>query len=353
MSAASSFSLDGLLAAVQGREQVEVFTASAVMAGQRITVECDDRQFFEEFYTMFGGSEPVRGRMPIASSIHLDIRSSVDPQYGCFRMTGANELPADGHEFSFAVESETGTFERCRADEAGWICFAFRRSDKTAFALRGPDCLFALGALWRTTIVWYLFWRLLRIRSDAIFFHASALGIFGEGTIFVGPGGAGKSTISLALAARGHGFLSDEVAGYLPERGELIPFRRPVGIKPGPRASAVERALAPGIAERIERDGFLRVDINTLFPVEPPQSLPLRRIVFLRGFEERPAMARITPGAAEICELQPLMSSFLNASHSRRVFELVRLLATAKVYELRPGAPDETALFLEEAFARE
>jgi len=143
------------------------------------------------------------------------------------------------------------------------------------------------------------------------------------------------------------------VAGYVPERGELIPFRRPVGIKPGPRASAVEQGLAPGVAERIERDGFLRVDIDTLFPVEPPQALPLRRIVFLRGFEERPALARIIPGTAEISELQPLMSSFLNASHSRRVFELVRLLATAKVYELHPGAPDETALFLEEAFARE
>ena len=49
-------------------------------------------------------------------------------------------------------------------------------------------------------------------------------------------------------------------------------------------------------------------------------------------------------------ELQPLMSSFLNASHSRRIFELTRLLGTAKVYKLHPGNPDETALYLEEAF---
>jgi hypothetical protein len=44
------------------------------------------------------------------------------------------------------------------------------------------------------------------------------------------------------------------------------------------------------------------------------------------------------------------MSSFLNQSHSRRIFELTRLLATAKVYQLHPGDPDETALYLEEAF---
>jgi hypothetical protein len=47
------------------------------------------------------------------------------------------------------------------------------------------------------------------------------------------------------------------------------------------------------------------------------------------------------------------MSSFLNASHSRRIFELTRLLATTKVYQLHPGDPDETALYLEEVFACE
>jgi hypothetical protein len=79
----------------------------------------------------------------------------------------------------------------------------------------------------------------------------------------------------------------------------------------------------------------------------------LRRIVFLRGFAERPSLRRITPGREEIVELQPLMSSFLNASHSRRVFELARLLSTAKVYHLHPGDPDTTAQFVEEAFACE
>ena len=172
-------------------------------------------------------------------------------------------------------------FELLPVAESGWKCFAFRGSDVPAFAFRGRDCLFLLEPRWRLCIIWYLFWRLLRIRSDAIFFHASAVSIFGDGTIFVGPAGGGKSTTSTALAARGHNFLSDEVAGYLPKSGELIPFRRPVGIKPGPRSSAVQRGLTPSAAAQIDRDGFLRVDINTLFPVEPPKTVPLRRIVFL------------------------------------------------------------------------
>ena len=97
----------------------------------------------------------------------------------------------------------------------------------------------------------------------------------------------------------------------------------------------------------------MRLDVGKLFPVEPPRPVALRRIVFLRGFAERPSLERIEPGRAEIVELQPLMSSFLNAPHSRRVFELTRLLSTARVYQLHPGDPDATAVYLEQEFARE
>ena len=47
------------------------------------------------------------------------------------------------------------------------------------------------------------------------------------------------------------------------------------------------------------------------------------------------------------------MSSFIGVSRNRRIFELARLLSTTKVYALQPGDPDETAIQLEEAFARE
>jgi hypothetical protein len=346
-------SLDNLLVALRAREPEQVFAATAVMADRRITAECDDQLFFSDFFAMFGGSEPAPGRLAISSDMHVDIRAHTHPKFGWFRMSGSGDVPIDAREFNFAVELDQGNFVFLPHTEPSWKCIAFRDSEIPAFAFRGSDCLFALDAHWRLSIVWYLFWRLLRLRSDAIFFHASALGIYGEGTIFVGPGGAGKSTTSLALAARGHNFLSDEVAGYLPETGELIPFRRPVGIKPGRRATAVERSLTPTIVERIERDGFVRVDVDTLFRVAPPHQFPLRRIVFLRGFAEHPRLDRISPGRGEIVELQPLMSSFINAPHSRRIFELTRLLSSAKVYQLKLGNPDITAEYLEEAFACE
>jgi hypothetical protein len=330
----------------------------ATMADRRITIDCDDASLFPDFFMMFGGAAAVtRGSCAaiaaIPSDLHLDVRARIHPDFGWFRLSGRNELPFDGLEFDYAINEERGNFVALPLDDAGWKSVAFRGSDVPMFAFRDRDCIFALGPKWRLSIVWFLFWRLLRMRSDAIFFHASALGIFGEGTIFVGPSGGGKSTTSLALAARGHNFLSDEVAGYLPARGELIPFRRPVGIKPGPRATAVENGLPAAAAAQIEREGFFRVDVDTIFPTQEPLPVPLRRVVFLRGFAERPCLERFKPGREEIVELQPLMSSFLNAPHSRRIFELTRLLATTKVYQLHLGDPDETAVYLEEAFACE
>lgn len=345
--------LDDIFLSLQQARHHDVFASTSVMADRRITVECDDKSIFPDFFTMFGGPEPMPGLLRIPSDMHLEVHTRARDDFGWFRMTGSDDLPIDGHELNFAIELEQGQFEVLQTNDAGWKCIAFRGSDVPAFAFRGRDCLFALDSRWRLCIIWYLFWRLLRIRSDVIFFHASALGIFGEGTIFVGPAGGGKSTTSLALAARGHNFLSDEIAAYVPARGELIPFRRPVGIKRGPRSSAVERGLAREQAERIEQEGFARIDIGKLFSVEEPRPFPLRRLVFLRGFREQPSIRRIKPGRAELVELQPLMSSFLNAPHSRRIFELTQLLSNGKVYQLNPGDPDATGKYIEEFFACE
>jgi hypothetical protein len=348
-------SLEGLLKDLQKRESVVRSSAQAYIADRLITVDCDESSFAEIFFMVFGGTSgppgsPLARNPAIPSDIHLDICAKVHPEYGWFRISGRDDLPFDGMELKYAIEQESGFFKRLPTDEAGWTSVAFRDEDVPMFAWRGRDCIFSLGPKWRHSISWLLHYRLLRMRADVIFFHASALGIFGEGTIFVGPSGGGKSTTSMALAARGHNFLSDELGAYVPATGQLIPFRRPVGIKPGPRATAVERGLPPAAYEQIERDGFYRVDVSTIFASAPAKPLPLRRIVFLRGFAERPSLERIQPGRAEIVELQPLMSSFLNESHSRRIFELTKLLGTAKVYKLHPGTPDETALYLEEAF---
>jgi hypothetical protein len=327
-------------------------TTTAEIADRRIAAECDDRLFFSDFFHFFGGPPPTAARSAPGADLHVSIGTAIDSQFGVFRITDASDTPIDGREFSFALAEEK-IFARIEGLGDEWTAVSFRGEDIPAFAFRGNECVFSLQTVWRRSINWFLLWRLLRIRDDAIFFHAAALGIGGQGTIFVAPKGGGKSTTALGLASRGHNLLSDEIAGYQTATGNLVPFLRPVGIKPGPRCSAVSNGLSAETAEIIEREGFVRVDVASLFPVEQPRPFPLRRIVFLRGFRSVPDIVRIEPGRDEIAELQPLMSSFLNASHSRRVFELVRLLSTAKVYRLHPGAPDRTAEYLEEVFANE
>lgn len=298
----------------------------------------------------FGGPPPAPGTVDPSADVRLSVRTKLDSRFGWFRFQDNSGTPADAREFTFALTDRI--FVPLDAGNE-WTTFAFPGDTEPVFAFRDDECLFSLSTDWRMSVNWFLLWRLMRIRADAIFFHASALGIDGQGTIFVGPKGGGKSTTALGLAARGHNLLSDEIAGYRPESGELVPFRRPVGIKPGPRSTAVARGLDAESAATIEREGFLRVDVNTLFPAAPPKAVPLRRIVFLRGFRAKPEIARIEPGRSEVAELQPLLSSFLNAAHSRRVFELVRLLSRSNVYRLHPGDPDETAQYLEEVFAHE
>lgn len=342
--------LDDVLTALKDHEPDRTLSSCVRIVDVEVSADCDDEAFFTEFFKMFGGSRPSERRSIASDDLHLTIRTDVDRKFGWFRVSGSS-LPIDAREFELALMQ--GELHRLPAVAGGWVCLAFRGERAPAFAFRGADCLFALDAHWRRSVVLYLFWRVLRIRSDAVFFHAAALGICGQGTIFVGPAGAGKSTTSLALAARGHNFLSDELAGFVPERGALIPFRRPVGIRMGPRASAVSRGLTPDALAQIGRDGFARIDIDAIFPVEGPRMIALRRIVFLRGFAGRPTLQRIVPGRQELIALQPGMSSFLDVSHSRRIFDLTRMLARCKVYQLELGEPDETALYLEEAFARE
>ncbi|HET9317333.1 MAG TPA: hypothetical protein VFQ51_17210, partial [Vicinamibacteria bacterium] len=230
--------------------------------------------------------------------------------------------------------------------DPGWLCLAFRGQASPALAFRGPDCVFRLEDRWRTAVALFLFHRLLRMRPEALFFHAATVAVAGRGALLVGPKGSGKSTTALALAARGHALLGDETACYLPAPRTVLPMRRPVGIKPGPRA----RAVAEGIARAglvPQEDGILRADVAALLPAGAVSAVPLRSVVFLRGFAPAPQIAPIPAGREELAALQPLACSLVDASPARRVFEMVRLFEGLRVYRLHPADPDETASVLE------
>jgi hypothetical protein len=340
---------DDVLARCLDRIDGSSWAVDSCLSAKTVSVDCDDLSFFDPFFLMFGGAEPRPGSARDGVDLGATVRAQIDSEWGYLRMVTSDSTPFDGREFELAIEMKEGAFDRVPSSDPAWTCIAFRGADEPVFALKDDHCLFRLHPEWRKAVVIYLLCRYMRMHAETIFFHASSIGIGGRGVMFIGDKGAGKSTTALSLTARGHNFLGDEIAALVPSSRTLMPFRRPVGIKPGPRSVHVQEGL--GRAGRIvQGEGFIRVAVESLFDMTDEGPAPLTAIVFLRPFEERPRLVQIAAGRHELAMMQPILSSFINAPRTQRVFELVRVLSDIPTYELFPGQPDETAIFLEEAF---
>jgi len=344
-------SLDHVVLEWEGAPLATLSSASFWLAGILLDVETDDPALIEELSSVLGRPS-ADGAGAVHARFGASVRARGGPaRFGHLKLQPAQEQVESPAELLLGLRSPEFPFELVDGAPA-WTSLAFRGETAPMFALRGEHCLFALVTGWRKAVALFLLQRLMRLRDDAIFFHAASVALDGRGALLIGPKGAGKSTLALALAARGHGLLGDETACYVPARDELLAFRRPVGIKPGPRARAVQDALTRAGRDP-DRDGMMRVPLEDLLPAPPPGPVPLRAVVFLRSRAASPQLERVEPGREELAALQPVGSSFANAASTERVFQLVRMLSRADVFHLHAGAPDETAALLESALGRE
>lgn len=323
---------------------VAPFPVAFRAAGMAVEVDSDDDAFVSELTALLGSPLPA----PASDSRPaVTVRARVAGLATVALLhAGPHDTPAD---LVLAASSPDFPFHLLESSDTRAV-LALRGASEPALVAEGPECRFALLPGWRKAAALLVLHRLMRARADAIFFHAASLAVRGGAALLVGAKGAGKSTLALALAARGHALLGDEHACYVPAAGALEPFRRPVGVKPGPRAAAVDALLAAR-GRSPERDGMMRVPVEELFPGAEPAGAPLRTVVFLAGFAPRPRLEVLDPARAEVGRLQPVGVSLLNAPRTRRVFEMSRLLREARVLELRAGAPDETSSALEEALS--
>ena len=342
----STFTYDELLAR-SDQHPLPVWSTSALLAERRVTIESDDLAIFDDFFAAFGGLPASEGPAVDDGFLFAGIRAGEDDsEYGCMRLRrDGRPHPADDVFFGLAFPD--CPFES-RQNGEGWT-EVWLPGEAPLFAYRGDVCLFRKSRSdWRIKLLTLLYRGSLRLRDDLIFFHASALSVSGRGVLLVGRRKAGKSTTSLALAARGHAVLADSCACYAPARSELVPFHRPVGIREGPRSRAVDHALSRGIGRAVERDESMRVDLGSLLPARDSGPVPATAIFFLRGFAADTRIEALRNDAAELANLQPIYSSFANAPHTQRVFELIRLLSRARLYALWPGNPDDAARSIEE-----
>ncbi len=77
--------------------------------------------------------------------------------------------------------------------------------------------------------------------EEFLLLHAGALDAAGTGVLLPAASGAGKSTLVAALAASGFGYLSDELVALDMPSGELLPYPKPITLKPGGLAVLADR----------------------------------------------------------------------------------------------------------------
>lgn len=260
--------------------------------------------------------------------------------------------PVDLLAFALTIFADRGLIGIAAA-VPGWSVLGIpgpRGLGTVAFA--GQHMLVHRSAQWQSLAGSLAFSRLIRRQRDLLFFHAGSIGVRGQGLLLAGPKGAGKTTLSLALAARGHAFLGDEIAGVRVRALELVPVRRSLAVRDGPRAPDVSQALE---REQAPYEPFpdgtrrRRAYVGQLFPGTGPDATPLRQVIFLRGFGPEPRLESVRPGREHLGLLTPLGATMWGMNPVQRARDFLSVVTRVRCATLTLGPPDETAALLEQS----
>jgi hypothetical protein len=193
-------------------------------------------------------------------------------------------------------------------------------------------------------------------QRDLLFLHAASFGIAGAGALLVGSGQAGKSTTTLALTARGHSFLGDDVAAIRTRTREILPFPKVVSLRPGPYVRSLgARLRATRHATSVGPDGQARtlVSMGDLFPASAGGVLPLRFVFMLDGFAAHARLTPFRPGIADVKRLKGAVSESIPSwglSPGRdlmRFLTVLNVLSGLECYLVELGSPEDSAAAIE------
>ena len=185
-----------------------------VLADVAIDVTSDDPSLASELGLTLGArtAGAWRGLAVVLASVPEETGSALATFYA------EDDSAFTVDDLVLALGSPDFPFRLVTPDEPGWTSFAWRDERQTLFSFRERHCRIRKRPGWQRALSLLILHRVFRLRADAIFFHAAAVGLGGRGVLIVGPKGRGKSTTALALAARGQILLGDETAGYVPAR---------------------------------------------------------------------------------------------------------------------------------------
>ena len=87
--------------------------------------------------------------------------------------------------------------------------------------------------------------------ADNLLFHSGAVEADGTGVLLPGASGSGKSTLTAGLVRAGLGYLTDELAALHMTSGKLVPYPKPITVKPGSFAALAD--IGPDASRRPDR----------------------------------------------------------------------------------------------------
>lgn len=311
-------------------------------------VRTDDAQFRERFHRVFqdciapGGTDGAR-------RVELEVRAADHTQPVSARISG--------HEGAGAASVLARIFPELVLVDAGvdrasgWRIAARAGYPEPVAAFSGERLLIDRALPWQIVLAHYFIDHLMRLQPEWAFFHAATLAIGEEGVLLSGNKGAGKSTLALALAARGHGFLGDEIAAIHLETGAIAPFPRAVSIRAGPQAREVQDYIGRVACEREQlADGTerIRMPVSRIFPRAAPRAVTLGHAFFLEPRAPAAHARAFDFSASDLCLVGPLHATLPAGSGGTQVVRFLRVFGGVRCFRLSPGGtPDDTAELIE------
>lgn len=218
-----------------------------------------------------------------------------------------------------------------------------------AARLRGRDLYLATHPLLTIALM-----ELLE-RRGRFAIHAGCLAQDGRGVLLAGPTGAGKSTLTIALARAGLGFLSDDVVflGHDPGGAvRALGFSDTLGVTEQGAARfaellpALDEPLTEGFPKRLVRIEEALPDVSVIESCEP------RVLIFPRVATDEPSeLTALDPRDAWL-RLVPDVLLTQPAGTQSHLAALAAMLEQADTYELRSGADlDRAAQLVVQALA--
>jgi hypothetical protein len=188
--------------------------------------------------------------------------------------------------------------------------------------------------------------------------HGATVQIGEAAAMLVGASRAGKTTMALHLASRGHPLLGDEIALIRLATREVVPFRRSVNVRPGPHADELAGALGlsggrNGSPWEAPERAIHR--ITALFPGRPARPTRLRAAFFLAGFADQPAREafQLTLDREDVIgwittpEIAYCSWGLAPARRAFRLMVLRQALSQTPSWLLKVGRPGDTAALIE------